>query len=287
MINAVSRALYGEDEITAAEMRSWFDVPSVEMLVALLPGGEIAGYADMTAQAEQTRFWIDLRVPPGSNYAAIGDALVGEMETRARQVAAPGGVVKMFVFSTDALGLSLVQTRGYEVFRHSFQMRIDFDGELPDPVWPDGVTVRTYVPGADDEAVYAAQQESFEDGFDFVRQPYDEWRQWAFREPFDPSLWLLAVDGAEIAGVCLCRPEGGGEGELGWVESLGVRRQWRRRGVALALLLHAFAELRARGKVGAGLGVDGLNPTGAVQLYERAGMHVARRSDHYQKSLDA
>lgn len=287
MINAVSRALYDEDEITMAEMRSWFEVPDTVMLVAQLAGGDIAGYADMTEQAGKTRFWIDLRVPPGENDAAIGDALVGALEARAEEDAAPGAVVRMFVFSTDAPGLSLVQKRGYEVVRHSFQMRIDFDGELADPVWPEGVSVRTYVPGTDDEAVYEAQQESFEDGFEFVRQSYDEWRKWSFREPFDPSLWLLAVDGAEIAGVCLCRPEGGGEGELGWVASLGVLRLWRRRGVARALLLHAFAELRARGKVGAGLGVDGLSPTGAVQLYERAGMRVARRSDHYEKPLDA
>ena len=268
-------------------MRSWFDVPDLAMLVAELPGGEIAGYADMTEQAGRTRFWIDLRVAPGENDAAVGDALVGALEARAAEVAAPGAVVRLFVSSTDALGVSLARERGYEVFRHSFQMRIDLDGELAEPMWPDSVAVRTYVPGADDEAVYQAQQEAFEDGFESVPQSYDEWRKWSFREPFDPSLWLLAVDGAQIAGVCLCRPEAGGEGELGWIAALGVRRPWRRRGVARALLLHAFAELRARGKVGAGLGVDGLNPTGAVQLYERAGMRVVRRSDHYQKPLDA
>ena len=66
---------------------------------------------------------------------------------------------------------------------------------------------------------------------------------------------------------------------------LGVRRPWRRRGLGRALLLHAFGEFRARGKRGAGLGVDGLNPTGAVRLYEQAGMHVARRFDQYAKPL--
>jgi mycothiol synthase len=284
-INALSRSLYGEDEITTAELRSWFDVPSMEMLVARLPGGEIAGYADMTVQAEQTRFWIDLRVAPSSNDAAIGDALVGELEFRAREVAAPGAVVRMFVASTDALALRLVQQRSYEVFRHSFQMRIDFDGELADPVWPEGIAVRSYVLGTDDRVVYDAQQESFADGFEFAPRSFEEWCQWAFREPFDPSLCLLAVDGAEIAGVCLCRPEAGGEGELGWIESLGVRSPWRRRGLGRALLLYAFAEFRARGKVGVGLNVDGLNPTGAVQLYECAGMRVARRADQYEKPL--
>jgi mycothiol synthase len=66
---------------------------------------------------------------------------------------------------------------------------------------------------------------------------------------------------------------------------LGVRPRWRRRGLARALLLHAFSEFRARGKHGAGLGVDGLNLTGAVALYEGVGMHVARRFDQYAKPL--
>ena len=70
---------------------------------------------------------------------------------------------------------------------------------------------------------------------------------------------------------------------MGWVDTLAVRRPWRRRGLGLALLLHSFRELRARGRERVGLGVDGENTTGAVRLYERAGMHVARRSDTYER----
>ena len=120
--------------------------------------------------------------------------------------------------------------------------------------------------------------------FEPERQTYDEWRYWTFTEPFDPSLWFLAEDGQELAGVCLCRPERHGDADLGWVSVLGVRRPWRRRGLGLALL-HAFAELRGRGKRRLGLGVDGSSPTGAVQLYERAGMRVARRFDFYEREL--
>jgi mycothiol synthase len=285
VINELSRALYDEDEIAANEVRQWFDTPDVETLVAELPGGRVAGYADMTDQAEHSRFWIDLRVPPSEHGADVAGALIDALEARAAEAAAPGATVRIFVPPPYELVLRLVQARRYEFFRHSFQMRIDFGGELATPCWPEGITVRTFVPGRDDEAVHEAHQESFGDGFEFVRKPYEGWRRWGFREPFDPSLWLLAEDGAEIAGLCLCRSEGGADGELGWIAMLGVRRPWRRRGLGLALLLHGFAELRAHGKRGVGLGVDGLNPTGAVRLYERAGMRVVRRFDWYQKSL--
>ena len=93
--------------------------------------------------------------------------------------------------------------------------------------------------------------------------------------------------GDEIVGVCLCRSEWQGDSTMGWVSVLGVRSSWRRKGLGRALLLQAFAELRALGKRTVGLGVDGLNPTGAVRLYERAGMRVARRNDQYRKPLSS
>jgi ribosomal protein S18 acetylase RimI-like enzyme len=52
-----------------------------------------------------------------------------------------------------------------------------------------------------------------------------------------------------------------------------------------ALLLHSFHELRARGRAKVDLGVDGENTTGAVGLYERAGMRVMRLLDAYEKVL--
>ena len=64
----------------------------------------------------------------------------------------------------------------------------------------------------------------------------------------------------------------------GFVDWLGVRPQWRRRGLGRALLLHAFRELHERGAGRVGLGVDSQNPTGATRLYESVGMHV--EADH-------
>jgi mycothiol synthase len=269
-------------------MRSWFEMPDLVMLVVERPDGRIAGYADLTDHGEKhLRFPIDLRVPPGEGAPEVADALVAAMEARAAEMADEGATVRLFVPSTYDLGLRIAEARGYEPFRYSFHMRIDFDAGLQSPEWPEGISVRAFVRGADDEAVYEAQGDAFSDHFEHARWPYENWRQWAFGESFDPSTWFLAVEGDEIAGVSLCRADAGPGGELGWVNVLGVRRPWRRRGLGSALLLHSFAEFRARGKRGAGLGVDGLNTTGAVALYEGAGMHVARRFDQYRKPLPA
>ncbi len=125
--------------------------------------------------------------------------------------------------------------------------------------------------------MYDAHQEAFSEEPDFEKDPFDEWVHWSYREPFDPELWFVATDGDEIAGIALCRGERGGDFNVGWVNILGVRKPWRRRGLGKALLEHAFREFRARGKTHAGLGVDGRNEE-ALALYGRAGMEVERSS---------
>ncbi|NIO68281.1 MAG: GNAT family N-acetyltransferase [Anaerolineae bacterium] len=102
---------------------------------------------------------------------------------------------------------------------------------------------------------------------------------------FDQSLWFVAVDGEEIAGFSLCYSIVAEDPDMGEVATLGVRRPWRRQGLALALLHHSFGELYQRGKPKATLGVDAQSLTGATRLYEKAGMHVQRRYDSYEKEL--
>jgi mycothiol synthase len=270
----------GEDEL-----RQWFDLPDLEAVVAGLPSGGLVGYADLTTLAEGSRFWIDLRVPPGELATEAMDALLAEMEARAASVAVQGAVARTSIPCVDELASAVLRARRYEPCRYSFRMVIDLSGDIAEPSWPEGVVVRPFVPGRDDEAVYEVQQETFSDTFDYVRRSYDEWRAYSLLGTHDPSLWFLAEDAGELAGISLCRPEWERDPALGWISVLGVRGPWRRRGLGLALLLHSFAELRSRGKRRVGLGVDGQSPTGAVRLYERGGMHVARRFDQYAKPL--
>ena len=292
VLNARSQELYGTDDVTPAELVSWFENPGFDveedMRIAVLPDGAIAGYADVGDQAdEHVRFWIDLRLHPELGDAAIGAALLDAMEARARERAEPGAVVRAVAGSVDEAERRLFEERGYRLIRHSFRMEIAMGEEpTPEPAWPDGFAVRTFGGDEDADAVYEAHQDSFADHWGFMRDPYDEWRHWMLREPsFDPELWFLAEADGELAGVCLCRSSEGGDEDIGWVSVLGVRPPWRRRGLALALLRHSFREFHRRGRSRVGLGVDAENVTGAVGLYERAGMHVARRSDTFEKPL--
>jgi GNAT superfamily N-acetyltransferase len=132
--------------------------------------------------------------------------------------------------------------------------------------------------------------ESFSDHFGHVDTPFEEGFQ-RFKhmmtnyEGFDPTLWFLAMNGDHIVGVSLCRQHGYDNPEVGWVNTLGVRRPWRKHGIGLALLRHSFCELYCRGRRMAGLGVDAQNLTGALRLYENAGMHVHQAFDQFEKEI--
>jgi ribosomal protein S18 acetylase RimI-like enzyme len=102
---------------------------------------------------------------------------------------------------------------------------------------------------------------------------------------YDPALWFLAMDGEEIAGICLNRKTSYEDPEIGWVSTLGVQRRWRNRGIGLALLQHSFGEFYRRGYRKVALGVDSQNLTGALRLYEKAGMKILRQFDVYEKEL--
>jgi len=93
------------------------------------------------------------------------------------------------------------------------------------------------------------------------------------------------VEGDQIAGMSLCSPKMTEDPDMGWVNVLGVRRPWRRRGLALALLHHTFGEFYRRGKARVGLGVDASSLTGALDLYKKAGMHPVRQYANFEKEL--
>jgi mycothiol synthase len=274
----------GTDEsgwIDEEALRGWFTnphFPIAEDAVLVERQGEVVAYADVYRGGEaKEKVWGDLRVPAEERDGEVLPLLVDWMEERA----GPARFRLQFPDHADEVRAEL-KRRGYAPVRYSFEMERDLDVEPPAPEWPQGISVRTLREG-EEERLYEVDTEAFADHWDFTETPFDEWRHWHMENHFDPTCWFVAEDDAEIAGIAICSSEREGRPGVGWVDTLAVRRPWRRRGLGLALLLHSFREFRSRGRERVGLGVDGENTTGAVRLYERAGMHVARRSDTYER----
>jgi mycothiol synthase len=283
--NAEAHALYGEADVDATAVGGWFELANAAMFVAEVQG-RLVGYADVRRDEEGTRFPLDVRVHPDAAGSGVADALVSRLEDWAAPRAVPGAQLRAFAPERDAEYRAAVERRGYELIRHSYTMELELPEELEPPDWPEGLSLRAYDPARDEEAVYEAVQDAFADHWDHHRVPIEEWRPFNTGEPrFDPSLWWLVEDGGELAAVSLNAWHLSGDPTYGWIETLGVRRAWRRRGLALALLRHSYLDFAARGATRVGLGVDAENTTGAVRLYERAGMRPVRRRDTWSRAL--
>jgi ribosomal protein S18 acetylase RimI-like enzyme len=230
--------------------------------------------------------WVD--IAPGNDVAiaigvvgrrwkgrGLGAEILDRNEQRAQGRARR---LHQIAFAQDAAAMELLRAHGYDEIRRFYDMAI----EQTEPPAPVDLPVER-VTEDDLHAFHAALDESFQDHWEHHSTPFDEWWERHAKNPnLDLSLWFLIRDGDEIAAVT--RNEGNRNGG-GYIGALGVRRRWRGKGYAKALLLHSFREFYERGMPRVTLGVDAQNPTGATHLYERVGMHVEMENVVFEKAL--
>jgi mycothiol synthase len=279
MLNEHSRRLHEVDDVTPADLLQYWESPDVELgqdILVAEDNGAIVGYADIGLHGGHV--WLDVRA---TDPEALPDLLLAIENVAAAKE--PDADLMGYASEGDQPLRDLFTASGYKLVRHSYRMRIELDGAPPAAIWPDGISVRTMRDG-DERLFYDAHNASFEGTWMFHPEPFESWRHWFVEDPsFDPSLWFVAESGSDVAGILIAR-EPGHEPDVGWIRILGVLPEYRRRGLGQALLRHAFAEFARKGRLSAGLGVDAENPTGAVAVYERAGMHVERTSLLFERS---
>jgi mycothiol synthase len=257
--------------------------------VAVTPDECIVGYATV-GRHRFTRMRFYGRVHPAYRGQGIGSQLLSLVEKRAQEFAALAEPDERIFFQTgchgsEHQGKRLLESRGYTCVRHTWGMAIEMSEAPVEPTWPEGIRLRPFVPERDTRAVFEAKEEAFHDHWGYLPGDFQQWSQSHVisYEHFDPSLWFIAMDGEQVAGIALCTYYL----EDGEVDILGVRRPWRQLGLGMALLKHAFGEFYRRGTRKVGLGVDSENLTGATRLYERAGMSIALVYDIYEKDWRA
>jgi mycothiol synthase len=295
--NANALAMVGELFTSADELRSEWSMPGRDLdrtsRVVHGADGTLAAMAFVEALEPFSQPFAWGEVVPAHRGRGLGSVLADWAEEQARafvRQAPPEAETALHwgVWKGEA-GLSqLLAERGFACVRHFWRMDVDLAEPPPAPAWPPGIEVRTFVRDADERRTYDAVQEAFDDHWGEHRLSFEQWRHErieAAGERFDPSLWFLALDGDELAGMSICQPTARYGAELGYVAALGVRRAWRRQGLARALLLHSFAAFRERGRAGVSLHVDAANPTGALALYEGVGMVPLPRFEIWEKPL--
>jgi mycothiol synthase len=211
----------------------------------------------------------------------------GRADAWAHRAEAAPRLVRVARWAPNRAAGDLFRSLGYTYTRTFSTMRIELSGSPRSPEVPAGVDVRAFDVERDARTVHAALREAFADHWGRALDAFDAWsHDHLDRETgFDAGLWFVARVGDEVAGAVCGRPSSSESPDAASVDTLGVRGPWRRRGVARALLLAAFAEFQRRGIRAAELVVDSESPTGATQLYEGVGMRVVRQSEFWEKSL--
>jgi mycothiol synthase len=230
--------------------------------------------------------YVDVYVHPEHRNRGLGSRLLDWSERRGRERTPVGEEIRLgqVITSTHEGARFLLERHGYAPVRTYWRMSMPLDERPPPPAWPEGVVVRTFDQERDTRAVYALIQDAFGDNERHTAESFEEWQAFMIdREAFEPGLWFIAESKGEIVGCVLC-PNYEDEG---WIRQLAVAREWRRRGLGTALLRQAMSEFSRRGRKELGLVVDSWNRTGAKELYERAGMTVAREHVRYEKTLPA
>jgi mycothiol synthase len=289
VLRAADAAVAGDSDWTASDLAAeWKQLDLARDAWVFELDDRIVGYASFEARGG--RLSSDGYVHPDFRGRGIGAEILRLTEERARAAErdVPEGervYVQNATLNHDDRTVGFYRKRGYEPVRGFRGMLIDLAAEPEAPHVP-GIEIRLYRHPEEARAVYDAHQEAFASHWEFRPMPWEEWRKRRFdRDTFDPSLWWCAVDGERIAGVVFCAVKR--DPDQGWVDVLGVVPDYRRRGIAEALLKTAFAELWRRGGRRVGLGVDAESPTGATRVYERAGMRTLWHAIVYEKELRA
>ncbi len=154
---------------------------------------------------------------------------------------------------------------------------------------PDGLEVRP-VTRVSTASLWDATNEAFRDEWGHTEATEADWERFqSDPQNEDPRHWRIAWDGAEVAGVIMTTVPVAENKEFGrrrvYVASVSVRRPWRRRGLARALLSSSLVSARDDGFTSASLGVDATSLTGATDLYRSLGFVPERTFVTWQKPL--
>jgi mycothiol synthase len=274
--------------------------PAQDMIMAEV-NGQLVGYGRVYWHQEAEGPWVYGhvgRIDPRWRRQGLGRAILDYNQQRLRAIAAGHKPTGPLHFAADVSNdaaetgtLALLQQDGYEPIRYFFKMvRPDLD-HIPDLPLPAGLEIRPALP-EHYAAIVAANLEAFQDHWGITANPEEELTvEMLTSSPvFDPTIWQVAWDGNEIAGMVLNyidRNENEKYGrQWGYTEEICVRRPWRQRGLAKALIARSLQVLKERGMSQTALFVDADNISGALRLYEGMGYRVVRRSSQYRKPLN-
>lgn len=226
----------------------------------------------------------------------IGRAALHWLEARLRTIAEghPADCAKLFDASMSDKQKSkavLLEQFGYKPVRVGQEMVRPGLDDVPHFPMPEGLELRPVTPGHY-RPLWEAAVEAFRDHWGAGQPDERDFQNWRDNPyTFQPHLWQVAWDKAsdQIAGqvrtfILTAENEKYGR-KRGYTEFISVRRPWRRRGLARAMISLSLQVQKAEGMTESALGVDSENISGATRIYEEFGFRVTRTATTLRKPM--
>ncbi len=263
------------------ELESYFDPLDGRTVVARDDAGTIVGYATVysrRAEADEMRAYINVYVGPAWRDRGLEDPMIdwgiAVATSVLREAAAERRYVCGWLYKKQEPMAARFAARGFTPVRHWWEMECLLNGSTPSPQ----VKGFEIVPWAEehDEPSRLVYNAAFADHWGSTPMDADQWQKQVISSPgFRRDYSFVALGGGEVVGYSACEeyPEdwdAAGRSEA-WIGGLGVVREWRKRGIATALLTHSMQAMREGDIEAAMIGVDSDSPSGAQHLYRDVG----------------
>lgn len=232
-------------------------------------------------------------VHPSARSSGLGELLFDWSETRNREMAA-GADLSDTVFQgwaeeTKQPWLSTIyRGRGYTPITYGAEMVRPHLDRIPEAALPDGVEIRPVAP-SHLRVIWEADNRAFRDHWGYSERSETDYTRYLEFPHRDETLWQVAWHGDSVVGQVrpfIDHEENARLGRRrGYVEFISTAPEWRKRGVATALICAAMRRLRDRGMTEGALGVHTENPTGAFELYTSLGFELVSRYSTFQKPM--
>jgi mycothiol synthase len=301
LLNQVSQAYRLDDSYAEEDLRLEFADPRVDPARDLRlwedADGRLAAFGQvwLPPDSELVDAFTYWRVHPSAEGSGVEDELFAWGAERIREFARERSRPARMLCSARehyAYAQEVMRRQGMAPERYFFQMRRPLDQPIEPAELPAGFTLRHVAGPADVAGWVDAYNLSFVDHWNHHPATVETHSHWMQHPSYRPELDLVGVaDDGTVAAICFCQIDPA-EGERnghndGWIDTLGTRRGFRKRGLGRSMLLSGLHRLKAAGAAGARLNVDATNPTGALALYESVGFRTLVTTVAFGKDLSA
>jgi len=266
-------------------------------LLAINPAGDIAAAAYIHFQEEtfEVQAFLDGRVHPMMRRQGLGSAILTWMEQRAtlylaREAQGRSRVLRIMYYDRMGDSIALFEASGYRFQYSEDELVYDLNQPLPPAVFPDNTSFSTW---NEKNAIhfYEVSRDAFSP------RPANLWDEAAWRKHFTslddgeflPEISLVVYYNELPIAYTVCHADPAPAGTMPedvWISQLGVCPEWRRRGIAIALLAETHLQMALSGVQRCVISVNVDNPS-ARELYINTGYQLLKRFTLYRKELPA